>query len=62
MTITASAATVSPGATVTLTWTSTRAQSCQAQGQWTGPVALSGTKTLTPPAASNDFGIICAGP
>jgi probable HAF family extracellular repeat protein len=60
--ITASAATVAPGAAVTLTWTSTRAQSCQADGQWSGPLALSGSKTLYPPTASNDFGIECSGP
>jgi len=62
VTITASATTVAPGATVTLTWTSTHVQSCQAQGQWSGPLPLSGTKTLYPPTANNDFGIGCSGP
>lgn len=62
VTLTASAMTVLPGAMVTLAWTSTGAQSCEALGQWSGSLPLSGTRSMSPPAASNSFELNCTGP
>jgi probable HAF family extracellular repeat protein len=61
VTVSASANSIIVGTTVTLRWSSSNAQSCQATGQWAGPLPLSGSKTLDPPAALSEFGIVCNG-
>jgi hypothetical protein len=39
------------GQSTALTWSSSNATGCQASGDWSGTVTLSGTKLVTPPAA-----------
>jgi probable HAF family extracellular repeat protein len=62
VTISASAAQVAPGAAITLTWKGSRAENCMAEGEWSGALAPTGTRTLVPPIAHNEFGIECTGP
>ena len=47
----ASPTALSVGQSTTLTWSSSNATGCQAGGDWSGTVALSGTQLITPPAA-----------
>jgi len=50
VTISASPATVTKGESSTLNWSSTNADSCSASGDWSGSLATSGSKTVTPSA------------
>jgi hypothetical protein len=52
-TLTASAASVTVGTAVTLTWQSYNTSSCTAGGSWSGSLAVSGTQTVTPTSAGS---------
>ena len=59
----ASAATVYTDQRVTLTWSSSNATACTANGAWNGALAPQGTKTFVLTAlGDSDFGISCTGP
>ena len=45
-------ASVTPGGTATLTWTSINTTGCTASGSWTGSQATSGSTTITAPASA----------
>jgi hypothetical protein len=48
------------GDSITLTWNASNASSCVAEGGWAGARALSGSQTLTPPAAGTlTYKLIC---
>lgn len=49
---TANPATITSGETSVLSWVSTNATACVASGAWSGYKSLTGTETVTPPAAS----------
>ena len=54
---------VSTGATVQLTWTTTNSSVCKAEGAWSGARAASGTETSTAlTAGDKTFTLICDGP
>jgi hypothetical protein len=59
--LTASAATVNSGGTVTLNWTSTNATTCTASDGWTGTLAASGSKPTTA-TANTTYSLTCSGP
>ena len=64
VTLAASVAEVSVGQSFLLTWSSANATSCEASGSegWTGPVALSGRKWLSPSAAGSlNLVLTCTG-
>lgn len=46
----------------TLTWTSTNAGSCTAQGDWSGPKAINGSEALPNLVLAKRYGIACTGP
>jgi hypothetical protein len=51
-TLTLASASIAPGATTTLTWSSINTTSCTASGAWTGSQATSGSTTVTAPATA----------
>jgi len=59
VTLVISASSILLGANVTLTWSSTNATSCVASGAWSGPLALSGTQTIKPPAGALSYKVTC---
>jgi hypothetical protein len=61
VTLTSSAATVSSGGTVTLTWSATNATSCTASGGWSGAQAVSGTATTSAITSSTTYTLACTG-
>jgi CubicO group peptidase (beta-lactamase class C family) len=61
VTLTPSAASVAAGTAVTLTWSSTNADSCTASNGWTGTKATSGTENVTV-SANATFVLDCTGP
>jgi mannan endo-1,4-beta-mannosidase len=60
VTLTASAASVTSGQTVTLTWSSTNADSCTASGGWNGTEPTSGSASSAALSASTDFTLTCS--
>lgn len=55
--------TTNPGLSAVLSWSSTNASSCTANGAWTGTQATSGTLSLTPKQpGSYAYGLTCTGP
>jgi hypothetical protein len=70
VTISANSASISPGGTSTLTWSSTNATSCFASGAWGGSEPTSGTLLVTPIFTANPNGtgafdaysLTCTGP
>jgi hypothetical protein len=52
---------VSPGASSTLTWSSTNATSCTASGDWSGTLATSGSRSTGALSAATAFTITCTG-
>ncbi len=60
-TLSASAAQVASGNTVTLTWSSQNATSCTATDGWNGTLAVSGTQTSSPITAQTTFTLTCTG-
>jgi hypothetical protein len=61
VTLSASAASVASGGTVTLTWSSQNATSCTASGAWSGTQATSGSATSAAITASSTFTLKCDG-
>ncbi|MDP3857137.1 MAG: ImpA family metalloprotease [Stagnimonas sp.] len=59
----ASPATVTSGASSTLSWSSANASSCTASGSWSGSQVVSGSKSVTPPATAGDhtYTLACTG-
>ena len=55
-------ASITLGASINLTWTSTNATSCTASGAWSGSQALNGTASQTPAVSgTNTYTISCIG-
>jgi hypothetical protein len=54
--------TISSGDSITLTWTSSNANSCTASGGWSGSKSISGSLTLTNLTSSKTYAITCSGP
>lgn len=52
---------VAPGATITLTWSSSNATSCAASGAWSGVKATSGSETVQVSTGSASFALVCTG-
>ncbi len=62
VTLSVSSASMTLGASATLTWSSTNATSCTASGAWSGTQSTSGTATETPSAAgSQTYTLTCTG-
>jgi subtilisin family serine protease len=60
-TISTSASSVVVGSSATITWSSINATSCSASGSWSGSLATSGSKTVTPSAVGTAaFTLTCA--
>lgn len=53
---------IDAGQTVTLSWGSSGATSCEASGAWSGSLALEGTRASDPLTADAVFGVTCDGP
>lgn len=49
------------GSSVTLTWTSSSANSCQASGDWTGYKSTSGSQTVSNLTSSKTYTLTCSG-
>ncbi|MEO1574663.1 MAG: hypothetical protein AAFU65_06845, partial [Pseudomonadota bacterium] len=62
ITLSADPASVASGATTTLTWSVTNADSCTAAGGWSGARAVSGSESVGPLASDTSFSLVCAGP
>jgi hypothetical protein len=52
--------TINAGESVTLTWTSTNATSCEASGGWSGALALSGSQIVGPVQQTTTYTLRCA--
>jgi outer membrane protein assembly factor BamB len=62
-TLSANPTTTGAGQPVTLTWTSTHAQSCVATGDWSGTLPGSGSQTVTPTTLGvQTYGVSCSNP
>jgi hypothetical protein len=60
-TLTLAATAVAIGKSTTITWSSVDAASCTASGSWSGTLATSGTKTLSPTAVgTSTYTLTCA--
>ncbi len=57
----ASASTVTSGASVTLTWASTNADSCTAGGAWSGDLPTSGSRTINNVTSDGTYTLSCTG-
>ena len=62
LSISANPASVTSGASSTLTWTSTEATSCAASGAWSGVKATSGSQSVIAPNGLNSYALNCSGP
>jgi len=60
-TLTATPNPVVSGESLTLTWESTNTTSCEASGDWSGAVALSGSQVFTNITQSQSYVLTCAG-
>ena len=60
LTLTANASTSEFDSSVTLTWSSSDATSCEASGGWSGPRGLSGTETVRNLRATTTFVLHCS--
>jgi hypothetical protein len=60
--LTSSAASVASGATVTLNWSTTNADTCSASGGWSGAQKTQGTATSAAITAQTGFALACTGP
>lgn len=54
--------TVAPNTSITLTWNSTNATSCNASGDWSGTKSLSGSENLGYITSSKTYALSCSGP
>ena len=61
VTLTANAASVVSGSSVTLTWSSTDATSCMASGGWAGAKATSGSEPVGPLSVDASYILSCSG-
>jgi hypothetical protein len=61
VTLNAAASQVQAGASTTLTWSTTNAQSCTASGGWSGTKATSGSETTPALTANTTFTLTCTG-
>ena len=67
VTITTSSSSITPGQTLTLTWSSTNATSCTAsaspsEGDWSGTHATSGSQSVTPASVGTiNYTLMCTG-
>lgn len=61
VTLTASQASVAPGSTTQLSWSTSNATSCTASGGWSGSRATSGIETVGPLSAAATFTLSCNG-
>jgi plastocyanin len=61
VTLSASALEVSSGGTVTLTWMTQNATTCNASGGWSGTLATSGSQTSAKVTASTTYTLSCTG-
>jgi alpha-tubulin suppressor-like RCC1 family protein len=59
--ISAAPGSVSPGGTVTLSWSASNASSCNASGGWSGARAAFGTEAVTGLSESRTFTLTCTG-
>ena len=57
----ASSSVVASGATVTLSWSSSRADSCTASGGWSGSKSLAGSQVVGPLTGDTNFTLSCSG-
>ena len=60
--LSADLASVSFGGTATLSWTSTRSDSCSASGDWSGSKATTGVASVGPLTEDARFNLTCRGP
>jgi hypothetical protein len=58
--LTATPASISPGGSATLSWSSTNATSCTASGGWSGSKATSGSQTVSP-SGTTTYTLTCSG-
>ena len=61
VTLTSSTSAVNSGDSVTLSWSSTDANSCSATGDWSGTLATSGTQKTSALTANSTFFLTCTG-
>ncbi|XOV83039.1 MAG: hypothetical protein ACFHXK_19570 [bacterium] len=61
LTFTSSASSISPGGSVTLSWQSTNADSCEASGGWSGSRGTSGQQTINSLQQSQTYSLSCSG-
>ncbi|MCZ6619614.1 MAG: hypothetical protein O7E57_15940 [Gammaproteobacteria bacterium] len=59
--LSASATLISPGDSVTLSWSTSNATECRASGGWSGNKALSGNSTVTGITQDTNFRLSCSG-
>ncbi len=57
----ASETTITSGSSVTLTWSSSNADSCTASGAWSGSFAPSGSRTLSNVTSNGTYTLVCSG-
>ncbi len=60
--LSATPATVSPGESVTLAWTSSDSTACTADGNWSGTRPSQGREILGPLSAGQSYSLACVGP
>jgi hypothetical protein len=59
-TLTLASSSIAVGSSTTLTWSSANNQGCTASGSWSGPMASSGTQTVSPTAVGTDtYTLLC---
>lgn len=61
VTLTAQPATIAPGGSATLTWTTVEAEQCTASGGWTGAKSFTGGSETVTPAATSTYTLRCVG-
>jgi hypothetical protein len=62
-TLTLGSASVAVGSSTTIAWSSAGATSCTASGAWTGPLAASGSETVTPSyVGAQTYTLTCSNP
>ncbi len=61
LTLSASDTLISSGSSVTLSWSASNANSCQASGGWSGSRPLSGSETVGPLTQETGFTLSCSG-
>ncbi len=61
ITLSAQPGTVLPGQSVTLSWSTQHATSCQGSNGWSGPLGTAGTSTVGPLNVTTEFDLDCTG-